>query len=109
MYTRSQPLVAKASASMVPNNLSVRSNPSTGGSDVLVLHKSVAHVLFSSPEPGCYTDQHVVCKVPSANQQTSFVMILQVSFHSYLFIRLHDEVLWHFVLFISYRIYFYGT
>lgn len=79
MYNRSQSLVAKASASMVPNNLSVRLNPDTGRTDILMLHKSVAHILISTPEPNNYVDQHVVCKIPSANQQVSFVMILQVS------------------------------
>ena len=81
MYSRQKSICLKASASMVSNNLAVKLNPDTGGADMLFLHKSVVHLLLSSgPDLSneAYTHRHVVCQIPTANQQMSFVLILQV-------------------------------
>lgn len=79
MYSQQKSLLAKASASLVSNNLAVKLNADTGGADLLFLHKSVVHLLLSGAEPYCYNHRHVVCKVPSGKEQVSFVLILQVT------------------------------
>lgn len=82
MYSQLKPIHLKASASMVLNNLAVKLNADNGGADLLFLHKSVVHLLLSEGDssPEEYTQRHVVCQVPTANQQVSFVLILQVKY-----------------------------
>jgi len=64
---------------MLTNNLAVTLNSSSSAADLVYVHKSVAHLLLSSGEPGAYDHKHVICKIPTVDQQMSFVMILQVS------------------------------
>lgn len=86
MYARTNSLEAKASASMLPNNLAVNLNADTGDADLLFLHKSAVHLVFSGDESqqsesgGGYLHRSVVCKIPSVSQQTSlsYILILQV-------------------------------
>ncbi|KAF6041552.1 WDR54 [Bugula neritina] len=76
---------------MLHNNLAV--NFKSAKNSLLFVHKSAAHLLCKAdaakdfPDCEVTADGHihrdVVCKVPSANQQISYVLILQVSSFTY--------------------------
>ena len=78
MYARGKPIQATASASMAPNNLAVNLNAVTGSADILFLHKSAVHLMLSDGETGDFIQRPVICKIPSINQQVSYVLIMQV-------------------------------
>lgn len=79
MFSRGKPLSTSASASMLPNNLAVNLNATTGTADILFLHKSAVQMMLSSEETGDgRLERSVVCKIPSINQQVSYVLIMQV-------------------------------
>ena len=78
MYARGKPIQATASASMAPNNLAVNLSAVTGSADILFLHKSAVHLMLSDGETGDFIQRPVICKIPSINQQVSYVLIMQV-------------------------------
>ncbi|XP_067952093.1 WD repeat-containing protein 54-like [Watersipora subatra] len=80
MFLPNKQMVASASASMLPNNLAVNLNAATGGADIVYIHKSAANLMLSEGSSGNgdgYLHRPVVCKIPTANQQLAYILIMQ--------------------------------
>ena len=79
MYRKEKPLVLKSSASSLTNNLSVLVALEKGVLNYAVVHKAVVNIISASTDGSTVNSRNIVCKEPSAAQQST-PMIIQVYF-----------------------------
>lgn len=77
MYRKEKPLVLKSSASSLSNNLSVLVALEKGVLNYAVVHKAVVNIISASTDGSTVNSRNIVCKEPSAAQQST-PMIIQV-------------------------------
>lgn len=77
MYRKEKPLVLKSSASCLSNNLSVLVALEKGVLNYAVVHKAVVNIISASTDGSTVNSRNIVCKEPSAAQQST-PMIIQV-------------------------------
>jgi hypothetical protein len=78
MFKKSKPLALKSSASMICNNLTVLNNADRGSLNYASVHKYLINMVSTSTDGSQVTHKQVICKEPSASQQSSS-MIMQVN------------------------------
>ncbi|XP_060581903.1 LOW QUALITY PROTEIN: WD repeat-containing protein 54-like [Ruditapes philippinarum] len=76
MFKKSKPLALKSSASMICNNLTVLNNADRGSLNYASVHKYLINMVSTSTDGSQVTHKQVICKEPSASQQSSS-MIMQ--------------------------------
>lgn len=77
MYRSEKPIPLKTSTSALSNNLSVLLTEEKKSLNYAVVHKSVVNIVSAATDGSTVTNRHVVCKEPTATQQST-PMIIQV-------------------------------
>ncbi|KAJ8316879.1 hypothetical protein KUTeg_004783 [Tegillarca granosa] len=75
MYRSEKPIPLKGSASALSNNLSVLLTEEKKSLNYAVVHKSVVNIVSAATDGSTVTNRHVVCKEPTATQQTTPMII----------------------------------
>ncbi|KAK3095245.1 hypothetical protein FSP39_012089 [Pinctada imbricata] len=75
MYRKEKPLTLKSSASSLPNNLSVLVTSDKSSLNYAVVHKAVVNIISSTTDGSTVTNRQIICKEPSATQQTTPMVI----------------------------------
>lgn len=84
MYKKSKSIAMKSSSSHICNNLTVLNNAERGSLNYASIHKSLINMVSTSTDGSQVTHKQVICKEPSATQQSSsMIMEVMILVHMY--------------------------